>query len=204
MSNIKFRYYAGFTVVLIALVAYIALAFQYSMVSADTFHNEIEKVVNDYSDSVQILHEGDDSKDDSTSHPLNKVRLQADTAINDASISVDTIYKYISVQNHTYALTDMAAGVGYYGYEYETQEQALAALKELETAFTVIGAHPAEVNGIVVYEAINPDDEENVTYWQFAVYKNSLYLLMVDGYINGLDDSPPVQEVFQDILSKMN
>ena len=202
MSNIKSRYYAGITVILIALMAYIALAVQYSKVSAETFYNEIEKVVSDY--SVEILHAGDDSKEDSISHPLNKVRLQNDTSIRDASISIDTVLKYTSVQNHTYVLTDMAASVGYYGYQYETQEQALTALKELDVAFTAMGARPTEVNRVTVYEAINPDDVDNVTYWQLTVHKNSLYLLMVDGYINGLGGSPPIQEVFQDILSKMN
>ena len=199
MSNTKNKYYVGFMVVLVTLVVYVAFTFQYTKVSADTFHNEIETVVYSYSDSVTILHEGDDSKEDSVSHPLNKAHIQQDVAMN-----ADTLFTYTSVQNHTYILSDMGAGVGYYGYKYETAEQALTALQEVEVAFTNMGIRPVAVNGVATYQAINPDDPDNVTYWQVTSEENSLYMLMVDGYINGLGGSPPIYKVFEDILSKMS
>ena len=61
------------------------MAVQYSEVNAETFHNEIEEVISRY--PVEILHDGDDSEEDSVSHPLNKVRLQNDAAMGNVNFT---------------------------------------------------------------------------------------------------------------------
>ncbi len=214
MSNINKKYIGS---ILIALIAFFALAVQYSKVNADTFHNEIPQVISEYSTAFEILGGGDDSGEDSISHPLSEpsIRKYRNEFVNAVN--------YKNVQSYSYFLPDMMAMVGYYEYEYETHKQALMTLKEVDANWTAHGAQPIKINGITAYEIIHPDDTNSVTYWQLTVYKNSLYMLVVDGYNNysllvspsvQMDDEynnnrqgvspPPVQKVFQDILSEMN